>query len=146
MMEPKMTKLRRTAGMWLLGLLFAFAALLGCLRVYGTISMLRSLQALSESINIPYLIVSGTLTAICGFAGVGSIFLRMAWVPKAALIAAAALSLLYWFDQFCFIENTTYIRQAWGFSLLLNVILLGFVAWVLTRKRVQAYYQGQETE
>jgi hypothetical protein len=145
-MKPTVLKPRRTLGMWLLGILFAFAALMGCLRVYATISMMRSLQALSESINIPYLIISGILTALGGLVGVGSIFLREIWVPKTALITAAVLSLLYWFDQFCFVENTTYINQAWGFSLMVNVFLLGLIAWVLTRKRVQAYYKGKLPE
>lgn len=146
MIEPKVSKPRRTPGMWLLGILFAFAALMGGLRVYATLTTMRSLQALSDSINVPYLIISGTLIALGGLVGVGSIFLRKVWVPKTALITAAVLSLLYWFDHFCFVENTTYIQRAWGFSLLVNVVLLGFVAWVLTRKRVQAYYQGQSPE
>ena len=146
MNEPVDFKPRRTFGMWLVAIIFAIAALLGGLRVYGAIDMQEDLQAASASFNIPYLVISGGLTCLGGLVGVGSVFLRRMWVPKTVLISAAVLSVLYWFDQFCFVENTTYISIAWGFSLALNVILLGLVAWALTRKRAQTYYKKKEIE
>ena len=138
MIADKNTNPRRT---WVVGLLFAIVALLGGLRVYATLDMRESLQAVSATINIPYMVISGAITFLGGLLGVGVIFLRQIWVPKAVLIAATVLSLLYWFDQFCFVENTTNISSTWRFSLLVNVLILGLLGWVLTRKRVQAYYQ-----
>ena len=139
-------KPRRTVGMWLMALLFGFTALIGGMRVYGAIDMQALLVSISASINIPYLVISGSLTGLGGLFGLGIVFLRRAWVPKAVLITATVLSLLYWFDQFCFVENTRNIRMAWGFSLMVNVLILGLFAWVLTRKRVLAYYQLEALE
>jgi hypothetical protein len=146
MNEKTKAKSRRTVGIWLVALIFAFAALLGGLRVYAAIEYRANLTAVAESINIPYLIISGGLTGLGGLFGLGVVFLRRFWVPKAALITGTGLSLLYWFDQFVFVENTTYIGMAWGFSLLMNVILLGVIAWMLTRKKTQLYYTKKELE
>ncbi|MEE4195619.1 MAG: hypothetical protein V2J07_10520 [Anaerolineae bacterium] len=140
MNEPVQRKPRRTIGMWLIAFLFAFSALLGGLRVVGAIDFREELTAVAAQINIPYLVISGSLTFLGGLVGVGSVFLRQFWVPKVILICASILSILYWFDQFCFVENTEAISMSWGFSLMVNVILLGFFAWVMTRRRVQAYY------
>lgn len=141
MTEQIERKPRRTLGLWLMAFIFAVAALMGALRVFGAVSMGAQLRNVSESISVPYLIASGVFTFLAGLAGVGCVFLRKSWVPKVLVSAAAVLSLLYWFDQFFFVENTTRIRSAWGFSVLVNLLLLGLVAWVLTRKRVKAYYQ-----
>lgn len=146
MNETTQVKSRRTIGIWLVALIFTLAALLGGLRTYAAIEYRTNLTAISASVNIPYLIISGGLTGLSGLFGLGVVFLRRYWVPKAALITGTGLSLLYWFDQFVFVENTTYIRMAWGFSLFMNVILLGLIAWLLTRKKAQRYYTNKEIE
>ena len=133
---------RRTFGMWVIFALFLITVLMGGLRVSGAISQAAFLRLIAESINIPYLIISGILTALGGMVGILCIFLRKVWVPKTVMIAAASISVLYWFDQYVFVENTNYIDSAWGFSLLINVFILGGLAWMLTRKRVQAYYEN----
>jgi len=69
--------------------------------------------------------------------------LREHWSPQAVFLLAGALSLLFWLDQWLFIADYSLLQRLWGFYLFSNTLVLGVVVWILTRKRVRRFYQGE---
>ncbi len=136
-------KSKRTCGLWLLGAMFAFAALIGILRVEQTVRLADFLREIAPDISLPWLIISGALAALCGLSGLVISQLREHWSPQAVFLLAGALSLLFWLDQWLFIADYSLLQRLWGFYLFSNTLVLGVVVWILTRKRVRRFYQGE---
>ena len=135
-------KPKRTLSLWLLGAMFAFAALIGILRVEQTVRLADFLREIAPDINLPWLVISGALAALCGVGGLVISQWRKRWVPQALYLLAGALSLLFWLDQWLFIADYSILQRLWGFYLINNTLVLGVVVWILTRKRVRRFYQG----
>ena len=133
----------RTFGLWLLGAMFAFSALIGILRVEQTVRLADFLREIAPDINLPWLLISGALAGLCGLVGLVISQLRKPWAPQAVFILAGALSLLFWLDQLLFIADYSLLQRLWGFYLFSNTLVLGVVVWILTRKRVRRFYQGE---
>lgn len=85
----------RTFGLWLLGAMFAFTALIGILRVEQTLRLADFLREIAPGINLPWLVISGALAALCGLSGLAISQLRQAWAPQAVFLLAGALSALF---------------------------------------------------
>ena len=133
----------RTFGLWLLGAMFAFSALIGILRVEQTVHLADFLREIAPDINLPWLLISGALAGLCGLGGLVISQLRKRWAPQAVFLLAGALSLLFWLDQWLFIADYSLLQRLWGFYLISNTLVLGVVVWILTRKRVRRFYQGE---
>jgi hypothetical protein len=133
----------RTFGLWLLGAMFAFSALIGTLRVEQTVRLADFLREIAPDINLPWLLISGALAGLCGLGGMMISQLRLPWAPQAIFLLAGALSLLFWLDQLLFIADYSLLQRLWGFYVISNTLVLGVVVWILTRQRVRCFYHGE---
>jgi hypothetical protein len=121
--------------------------LLGVLMVSG-IYLLRFAQAirqwefLSELLRIPpfYLAATGLFWGSIGLMLAWGLWRGRRWAPVLTLAAALAHSMYYWLDRLLLSGEGP--GTNWPFAAAANVVLLFLSAWIFTRKRARAFFQG----
>jgi hypothetical protein len=99
-----------------------------------------SLPDLPLTIPRAYLPVTGAVWGGLGLlVGVG-LLLGRRWAHRGAAFLAAAFTLWYWLDRL-FLVQTDYAARTWPAAALASAILLGLVAYLLTRPSTRWYFR-----
>jgi hypothetical protein len=121
---------------------------LGVLMI-GGMNFLRFVEAIRQwefletllSISPAYLALSGLVWSAAGLALGWGVWRGLEWARRAALPVALAYSAYYWIDRL--VISSEGAGTNWPFSIGLNLILLIWLAWILRRKRVQAFFDNE---
>jgi uncharacterized membrane protein (DUF2068 family) len=113
------------------------------------INLLRFVQAirqwdfLSELLSIPpfYLAATGLFWGILGLVAAWGLWRGRRWAPSLTIVAALAYTLYFWLDRLLLSSDGPGIN--WPFVSTLNAALLFLTAWILTRGRAKAFFQGK---
>jgi hypothetical protein len=119
-------------------------ASLGWLRLAAVMRQWPFLESLSPAPPLVYLAISGLVWGVVGAVLVWGLFLGRSWAPRLTQISAPLYAAFYWVDRL-FIANPTAISSRWPFAVGLTVLLLSFTFWVLSRPKVQHFYQIQSS-
>jgi hypothetical protein len=86
--------------------------------------------------------VNGLVWGVVGAVLVWGLFLGRSWAPRLTQISAPLYAAFYWLDRLL-IADSSAISSRWPFAVGLTTILLAFTFWVLTRPKVQHFYQNK---
>jgi len=98
------------------------------------------LQNISHRLPVFYLAVTGLIWGLVGSFLVWGLFLGRRWAPRLMQIAAPIYAVYYWLDRLL-IANPAALISRWPFATGLTILLLGSMIWVLSRPKVQQFYQ-----
>ena len=115
---------------------------LNWLRFTEVLRLWRFLATLEPAPPLFYLALIGLSWGVAGSALVWGLFLGRAWAPRLMQGAAILYTLYYWADRLS-LANPTAIAERWPFALGLNLALVGFAFWVLSRPATQQFFSTQ---
>jgi len=93
------------------------------------------------SIHPAYLAISGLVWAILGMPLIVGLWVGARWAPRLVAIAALVYSIYYWFEYLLLVNRQD--RHAnWPFLAILNLILLVWILWVLSRAKAKSFFGG----
>lgn len=136
---------KRPFSVTLLAWMVLIMALLGWLRFFEVIRQWAFLQKLNPVPPVLYLAISGLILGIVGTTLLWGLVLGRSWAPRLMQFAALFYTLYFWLDRF-FVASPEAIRIRWPFALGLNITILLFTFWVLTRPKAQHFFQKIESD
>ena len=113
---------------------------LGWLRLAAVLGQWSFLASLSPAPPLVYLAISGLVWGVVGALLVWGLFLGRSWAPRFTQISAPLYAAFYWLDRLL-IADLSAISSRWPFAVGLTTLLLTFTFWVLSRPKVQHFYQ-----
>lgn len=133
----------RPPGIWLLAMVFGLFGLIGLIRAVLAWQNGEYYLSLGMKIAPALLVLYGIVWAISGFGGMIVLFFRRFWVRIIVWCCAGVLTITYWGDRLFLTINPG--RQVnTGFAMFANLLLLVWTAWILHRKKFEAYFEGGE--
>jgi hypothetical protein len=122
--------------------------ILGVLMISG-INLLRFVQAIRQweflrellSISPFYLAATGLFWGSLGLVTAWGLWRGQRWAPSITILAALTYTLYSWLDRLLLSGDGPGIN--WPFASALNAALLFLTAWILTRSRAKAFFQGK---
>ena len=118
---------------------FSFTVL-NWLRLYEVLRLWRFLITLEPAPPVFYLAFTGLIWGAVGSVLIWGLFLGRTWAPRLVQIAAIVYTLSYWADRI-FLADPSAIATRWPFVLSLNIFLLVYIFWVLSRPKTQQFFQ-----
>jgi hypothetical protein len=118
-------------------------ASLGWLRFSAAIRQWSFFNSLNPAPPLFYLAITGFIWGLIGVILVWGLFLGRSWAPQLARGSAIAYATVYWMDRL-FIADKSALISRWPFAFGLTVLLIGYTFWVLSRQKVQQYYQKRD--
>jgi hypothetical protein len=100
------------------------------------------LESLSPAPPLVYLAISGLVWGVVGALLVWGLLLGRSWAPRLTQISAPLYATFYWLDRLLIADRSA-IYSRWPFAVGLTVLLLIFTFWVLSRPKVQHFYQNK---
>ena len=128
-------------------LLTCVVLIMASLNWFRWVAVLRGwtfLQSLSPAPPVFYLLISGLIWSVLGVVLVWGLFLGRPWAPRLMQISAPLCALVYWLDRLLIADRSA-IASRWPFALGLTFFLLCVTFWVLSRPKVQSFYQQPES-
>ena len=113
---------------------------LGWLRLAAVLGQWSFLESLSPAPPLVYLAISGLVWGVVGALLVWGLFLGRSWAPRFTQVSAPLYAAFYWLDRLL-IADLSAISSRWPFAVGLTTLLLTFTFWVLSRPKVQHFYQ-----
>jgi len=126
----------------LLGILVLIVAVLNLARgVQAFLS--RDLLTGLLPISHVYLIASGLFWGFAGF--MTALWLWFGWklAPQLTLLFLGAYSLFYWVERLG-LPGYAGRNMNWPFSVILNLLILAWSVWVLSRPRAKMFFEGSD--
>ncbi len=124
----------------LLVLIFAVFKLVRLVQVVQNWSWLATLLSAPPV----YLALNGAVWAIVGLLLAGMLWFGVTKAPLFTLLATLLFSFNYWLE-YLFVVDQTVRSLNWPFILMVNLLLLGFSFWVLSRPKAKIYF-GEKNE
>jgi hypothetical protein len=137
--HPK-TQLKRPFSATLLTWMVLIIASLNWLQLVMVLRQWAFLQSISQPLLVFYLAITGLIWGLVGSLLVWGLFFGLPWAPRLMQIAAPVYAVYYWLDRL-FVADSSAIVSRWPFALGLTILLLGSTYWVLSRPKVQQFYQ-----
>lgn len=135
----------RPLNVWLLAFLFGLGGVVGMTRTVLVWQNGTCYQSLGMQVSPVLLAIYGVVWALAGFGGMIVLFFRRVWVRRIVWVCTGVLTLSYWIDRLVLTVNPG--RQVnTGFAVVTNLLLLGWVAWVLYRKIGRQYFEVRERQ
>lgn len=134
---------RRPSGVTLFALLVLTFAVLNLLRLVQAIQKWE-LLATFLPISPAYLLLSGLLWAVVGFPLAWSVWRGWRLAYYLSPVALLGYSLYVWTDRLV-LSGYGERQENWPFVLCLNILILAWSVWVLTRPRTMAFF-GEKHE
>ena len=119
-------------------------ASLGWLRLITVLRQWSFLQNLSPAPPVVYLAITGLVWGVLGAFLVWGLFLGRPWAPRLMQISALLYAVTYWLDRLLIADRSA-ITSRWPFAFGLTILLLVFTFWVLSRPKVQHFYQNSDS-
>ena len=110
------------------------------------IESVNSLGFYSEILPIPteYLVFSGLFWAVISIPLILGLWLGAGWAPWYIRFLSIIYSIYYWLEYYLLVLPNRSIKN-WPFILGINILVLVWIYWVLSRKRVKTYF-GEDNE
>jgi hypothetical protein len=129
--------------------------------IIAVINLIRFLLSIRDwdfiasrsSVSPLYLALTGLIWTVAGIFLLWGLWRAKPWTPNLMQAVGLTYALYYWLDQIFlkdhqFSETTGAIRAVlptnWLFAALVTAVFLGWMEWVLSRKKVKIYF-GSET-
>lgn len=122
----------------MIALVVLYVAVTNLLRAIESITLWNYLSNL-VSFSPAYLTFSGMFWGISGLLLALGLWLGKAWARISSLIFYLAYSFYYWADRLL-LPGSIIKNTSWLFFLSLQVILLAFVIWVMSRQRTKVFF------
>lgn len=111
-------------------------------KVYQT-NLFRSQEIIENYVSpaiIRYLIISGIFWTVIGLILLTGVILRWKITPRMIEISALMYSAYFWID-FWIIRQAEIYRGNWPFLLVINIVLIFYTFWGLSRPKSQLYFR-----
>ncbi len=126
---------------------FAVTLLAFLVLIVAVIYLIRLILALQEWAFLAgmlqflpvYLALTGLGWGVIGLLLAWGLWRGQSWVPRFARLALLIFSAYYWIDRFIR-PGSTGRNSNWLFAVGLNVIILAWVFWRLSRPKVREYF------
>ena len=115
-------------------------------KVVRFIESIQSLAFFSEILPFPavYLVLSGLFWTVISIPLILGLWLGAGWAPWYTRIMSIAYSIYYWLEFYVLVFPNRSISN-WPFLLGINIVILAWIYWILSRKRVKTYF-GEDNE
>lgn len=137
-------QLKRPFSATLLTWMVLIIASLNWLQLVMVLRQWTFLRSLSPALLVFYLAIIGLFWGLVGSLLVWGLFLGLPWAPRLMQIAAPVYAVYYWLDRLL-IADPSAIASRWPFAFGLTILLLGSTFWVLSRSKVQQFYQNTKS-
>jgi hypothetical protein len=86
-----------------------------------------------------YLALTGLVWSLLGCALIWGLWLGRTWAPAATRFISGAYVLYYWIDRL-FAADRTDLEAGWPFTLAICLVVLLWILWIFTRRRIRNYF------
>jgi hypothetical protein len=127
-------------------LLSLLVLLLTVHKIVRLVLVLRDWAFYSElfPFNPAYLALSGLVWAVIGLPVAYGIWFGSPWSPRVIRMAAFVYTIYYWLEFF-FLVDLGERHENWPFLVVVNLVMLLWIFWVLSREKVCKYF-GEDNE
>lgn len=127
-------------------LLFGLVSIVTMVNLVRVVLTLQRWQFLDDLLPMSpaYLVICGLVWCLAGLPLLWGLWRGEVWAPRATLLASLAYSLYYWVDRLL-TPGYTGRNFNWPFALGMNLVILLWSFWVLSRPKA-GYYFGEMHE
>jgi len=137
-MTMKKYKKKRPFSITLLAILVLCIAVVYLARLRETLASWSSLVELLP-ISPGYLSLTGLVWGITGFILAFSLWFRVSWSPIVTRLVLVVFTIYYWLENIFLIDHT--LRSPnWPFRTAINIIIVAWAFWILSRPGAKIYF------
>lgn len=126
---------------------FSVTLLIGVVLIFTGLNFLRlvltiqSWKFLASILPVSpwYLALTGLVWSLVGCALIWGLWRRRAWAPVATRMISGIYVLYYWIDRL-FVSHRTSLEANWPFTLAFCLLILIWIFWVFTWRKVRNYF------